>query len=545
MTLRERVSRQSKNALSELSRTILPFAILVAALAAPCLSPATASAQVADAWLRYTPIDVFAGMRSSRLDAMGGLEVATEDDQSLIDPFHYSENPAGLLAGGDSSVVRVPYSYQDFSDTYYDRTHSAVQHGAGFLGEFRPTGRKWGMAGEVDYGSIMASRHDECPSPDDCRFIRDFDLNVAPHSEPIVGDRTFGADVKTPNTSVTYARQFFDDKMTLGFRLGYHSEAENRKVIEPYDLDVQSKGTHVAGGAFIPLPILERTVVLSGWGQYTHEDVKSISQSPTNDDSYDWFRPEIAYGAALSVKRGQWLQGILDGRHRSFDGEEVARVNWAPQFFLNPFPSENLQANVFKETWSAFLSGLRHNEVSTRWLVGVPDKPVHLGLRYAYFREYQWIRPNEATLPVVVPLDVKRIGYQFEGGLSLDLPDHQGVIATEAHIIQEHRIDNTLQLPEISYITYTYHIGGEYKVLHGALPLRAGVELIRQDPNRGDGIPPNKGAGIHAGAGYFWHFLRSRIDASYTHYHFHYEPDDPSEEIGFGNRAALTIQRSF
>src|SRR5262245_45406728 len=99
MTLRARVPGQPKNAMSELSR-VLPAAVLVTALAWPCLRPGTASAQVADAWLRYTPIDVFSGMRSSRLDAMGGLEVATEDDQSLIDPYHYSDNPAGLLAGG-------------------------------------------------------------------------------------------------------------------------------------------------------------------------------------------------------------------------------------------------------------------------------------------------------------------------------------------------------------------------------------------------------------------------------------------------------------
>jgi len=544
MTLRARVPGQPKNALSELSR-VMPAALFVMALAAPCFHPSAASAQVADAWLRYTPIEVFSGMRSSRLDAMGGLEVATEDDKSLIDPYHYSDNPAGLLVGGDSSVVRIPYSYQDFSDQFYDQTYSAVQRGIGFLGEFRPTGRKWAMAGDIDYGAVEASRHDECPSPDDCRFIRDFDLPLAPHSEPIVGDRTFGANVRTPITTATYARQFFDDKLTMDFRVGLHHEAENRRVIEPYDLDVSSKGTHIAGGALIPLPVLERTLVLSGWGQYTKEKLTGVSSSPFNEDTYDWDRPEVAYGAALSIKRERWLQGIIDGRHRSYDGEEVARVNWAPQFYLNPFPSENLQANVFKRTWSAFLSGLRHNEVSTRWLVGLPDKPVHLGLRYAYYREYEWIRPNEDVLPTVNPLDVKRMGYQFETGLSLDLPNDQGIIAAEAHILSEHRIDYTLVLPEITNITYTYHVGGEYKILHGSLPLRAGVELIRHDPNRDDGIAPFKGAGIHAGAGYFWHLLRSRIDASYTHYHFHYSPEDPSEEIGFGNRVGLTLQRSF
>jgi hypothetical protein len=522
-----------------------PPGILAAALFLSLfLLAGTASAQVADAWLRYTPIDVFAGMRSSRLEAMGGIEVATEDDQSLINPYHYGRNPAGLLEARDSSLVRVPFSYQDFQDKYFDQSHSAVQRGAGIQGEFRPEGRRWGMAAEANEGGIEASRHDECPSPDDCRFIRDFDLPIAPHSQPIVGDRTFGAAVRAPNASLTYARTFFE-KVTFGARLGTIHESEDRKVVEPYDLDVKSHATEIAGGALYPLPFLDRTVHLSAWSQYTGRTVEGLSESSLNEDKYTWKRPEVAYGGALSIKRGTWLQGIIDARAHSFDGEEVARVNWAPQFFLNPFPSQNLPNNVFKRTWSAFLSGLRHHEVSTRWLVGIPDQPVHFGLRYAYFKEWEWIRPNEVVLPTVLPLDVKRIGYRFAGGLSLDLPNHAGVIAAEAHIAREHRDDFTGQLPEISNITYTYHLGGEYVVLQNRLPVRAGVVLLRHDPNRQDGIAPFKGIGVTGGFGYYWHFIRSRIDAAYTHTHFHYSPDDPSEEIGYGNRVALTIQRPF
>ena len=544
MTLRASVSEGPGSAMSGRS---LPFhrpAFLAAALVSLCLGTGTACAQVADAWLRYTPIDVFAGMHSSRLEAMGGIEVATEDDQSPINPYHYGRNPAGLLAARDSSLVRMPISYQDFQDQYYDESHSAVQRGVGFQGEFRPEGHRWGMAAELNEGGIEASRHDLCPSPDDCRFIRDFDLPLAPHSVPIVGDRTFGASVRAPNASITYARTFFE-KVTFGLRLGSLHEYEDRKVVEPYDLDVESHATEIAGGAFYPLPVLDHTIHLSAFGQYTGRTVEGISHSTLNEDKYTWKRPEATYGGALSIKRGTWLQGIVDARGRSYDGEEVARVNWAPQFFLNPFPSQNLQVNVFKKTWSAFLSGLRHHEVSTRWLIGVPDQPVHVGLRYAYFTEWEWVRPNDAVLPTALPLDVKRMGYRFAGGMSLDLPSHAGVIAAEAHIAREHREDFTGQIPEISNITYTYHLGAEYVVLHNRLPVRAGVVLLRQDPNRADGVAPVKGIGVSGGLGYYWHVIRSRIDAAYTHTHFHYSPDDPSEEIGFGNRVAITIQRSF
>ncbi len=517
-------------------RASLAFSVLAFTLAA---SPA--AGQVADAWLRYTPIEAYAGARSTRLSAMGGIEVATEDDQSLIDPYRYGRNPAALLASRDTSLIEIPTSYQEFQDRYHGQSHSAVQRGAGLRAELRPS-RKWAVGADVDYGAITASRHDLCPSPDDCRFIRDFNLPISPQSGPVTGDRTFGAGVRTPFASLTYARTFFKN-VTLGGRFGQRHEEEDRRLADPYDLDLSSDATEFAGGLIYPLPIWRGTISLSAWGQYMSNKVVGRSESPLNDDTYDWDRPQVGYGAALYVRRGAWLRGIIDGRHRSYDGEEITAVNWAPQFFMNPFPSENDPANVFKRRWSAFLSGLRHNEASTRWLVTLPWKPVQVGIRYAYFRQFEWIRPNEVVLPTVDPLDVKRLGYRAAGGLSLALPDG-GVVAAEARIAREHRRDFTGELPDISMITYTYHFGSEYPVL-SRLPVRAGVELIRHDPDRRDGVPPFKGIGITAGLGYYWDWIDSRVDLSYAHHHFHFSPSDPSEEIGFGDRMSLYIQRLF
>jgi hypothetical protein len=510
-------------------------------MAAGVLHSAPATAQVAQAWLRYTPIDAYAGQASSRLAGMGGIEVATQDDQSLFDPYHYGFNPAALLMARDTSVVRVPAGYADFDDSYYGFAQSAVGRGAGLHAEFRP-GRKWGIGLDLDYGALDASRNDLCPAPDDCRFIRDFDLPVAPEMAPVTTNRTFGAGVQTPRFAATYTRTFFNE-VALGFRFGYRHEDEERRITTPYPLNMTSSATEFAGGALYALPMWGRIASLSAWGHYVSSNVTGKSESPFNDDTYDWDRPQVGFGGSVYVKKGDWLEGIIDGRHRSFDGEEVVSVNWAPQFFMNPFPSQTDQENVFKRKWSAFLSGLRHNEGSTRWLIGLSGKPVHVGLRYAYFRQYEWITPNEVVLPTVDPLNVKREGYRFAGGLSLGT-EGQGLVAVETRIAHESRQDLINEVPDLSIITYTFHFGGEYPIRPG-LPLRGGVELLRHDPNRSDSYAAVKGIGITAGAGYFWNALGSRLDVSYAHYHFHHSPEDPSEEIGSGNQFILALQRLF
>jgi hypothetical protein len=502
-----------------------------------------ARAQVVDAWLHYTPLDAYAGQASTRLRGMGAIEVAAWDDQARIDSYGYGRNPAGLLRSRDSSVVETPFSYGDFEDQYYGQSHSAVQRGAAGHGEFRPGG-KWAIGVDIDYSSVTASRFESpCPTPDDCRFFRDFDLPVSPNIGPETQGRTFGAGVRTPWLAVSYAREFFDG-VTLGARFGYRHENEDRRVLDPYDLDVTSDATELTGGASWVLPVGGRSASLSAWAQYVEHSVVGKSESPLNEDEYDWNRPQVAYGAALHIRKGTWLNGIIDGRHRSHDGEEIARINWAPQFYMNPFPSDTDPNNVFNRTWSAFLSGLRHNEASTRWMIGIPDIPVRLGLRYGYFRQYEWIRANEVVLPTVNELDVKRQGYRFAGGLSLDLPDKSGVVATEVRIAREFREDFTNVIDDLSYMTYTYHFGAEYRITDW-LPARAGVQLIHHDPNREDGIAPLEGAGLTLGAGYFWTALQWRIDASYEHYNFRSQPLDPAEEIGFGDRVSLFIQRAF
>ncbi len=515
-------------------------AVAIALAVAPLVAASPAGAQVADAWMHATPIDALLTWPSARLDAMGDLHVATEDRLSRLNAYEYGRNPAGLLSARDTSWVEEGSHYEDFNDHYYGEDHSAVHRKTGIRGAVNQG--NWALGVDFVYGSVTASRHDAFGTPDNARFIRDFDIPFATTFQSVTTDRTIGATTSFPAVAVTYARRFLS-WLTLGARVGHREETEDRRINDPYDFDTASRATEYVAGTVIRPPKIGDVVRIAGFGQYVDNRVTARSQSPLNDDNYDWDRPQVGYGAELLVNSGK-LRGIVDGRHRSYDGEQVARINWAPQFFMNPFPSETDPDFVFKHRWSSFLSGMRHNEVSTRWMIGMPWLPAHVGAEWGYYQEWEWIRPNPSVLQMALPLDVRREGYRFAGGLSLDLADGEGQVAVEVHGARDFREDHLGLVPDVAIERLSYNFGAEYRVFRW-LPVRAGVALLRYDPDARDGFPPNKGIRGSAGAGYYWEALDFQIDASYSHGHFQHEPSDPSGEVGYGDQAVLTISRLF
>jgi hypothetical protein len=471
---------------------------------------------------------------------MGDLSVAAEDRFSRLNAYEYGSNPAGLLFARDTSWAEQGSQYESFNDRYFGEGHSAVLRKSGIRGAVKQ--ESWALGLDFLYGAVSASRHDLLATPDNGRFIRDFDLPFATTFQPVLGDRTIGATVSYPGVAISYARRF-KSWLVLGGRFGYREETEDRRIADPYDLDTEAKATEYVAGAVLRPPVAGDVVQIAGFGQYVANRVLARSQSPLNDDSYDWDRPMVAYGAELIVRSGR-VRGIVDGRHRSYDGEQVARVNWAPQFFMNPFPSTTDPDFVFKRRWSSFLGGLRHNEASTRWMVELPWMPARVGWQWGYYRQVEWVRPNPSVLQMALPLDVRRLGYRAAAGLSVDLPDGGGQVAAEVQATRDFRHDFLGLVPDIAAERLSYHFGAEYRPLHW-LPVRAGIVLLRFDPDGRDGLAPNKGIRLSAGAGVFWPALGAQIDAAFAHENFRHAPLDPSEEIGYGDQAILTVSRLF
>jgi hypothetical protein len=508
---------------------------------ATAVPAAPVMAQISDAWLEATPVEGIGVPRSARLEALGGLRVSIEDDESRVELFDFTDNPAGLLADRDTSSVEQFSDYGDFSDGLYGLDHSVVQRQNVVRAALRRS-HTWVVGLDASYGDLKASRHDLYPSPDGSRFIRDFDMPIVSVLTPQSGDRTFGAQIGAPRGRLTYARSFWS-RLTMGVRTSYVHESEDRKVVTTYPLDHTSRSASITGGALYDLDVLGGGITAGTFASYSSDKVVGRSETALNHDRYDWWRPQVLYGGQLAVRAG-WVRGIVDGRHRSFNGEEVASINWAPFFFLNPLPSQNQTANIFKTKWSAFLSGLRHNEASTRWLADLPGTHTHVGVAYRYYREFEWIRVNPEVLSAAHNLDVRRLGYEAMGGISVDLPDGQGLLAAEVHSGRNHRLDFTGQLPEIITEELSYHCGAEYRA-RPWLPLRVGLVLLRENPDRRSGLAPVKGIQVSGGAGYFWKWLATRFDVAWAHQHLHFSPGDPSQEISFGDRVTVNARYLF
>ena len=506
--------------------------------------PAVAQAQISEAWTRGSTVNTDLRRFSGRTAAMGGLEASIEDPQNRINPYGFSDNPAGLLNDRDSSSIDESSRYDQFHDSYFTTPHTVLQRQSGLIVAMRHE-QQWVLGLEGIYGGVDASRHDVIPSTDHSRFLRDFDILYPSSFDPALTDYHLDASVTAPRVGITYGRRFLH-KVLLAGRFRYRHEEESRIAPNPYVLNTSSSQLELTGGGLIAPHLGPARFTVSASAGWMGDHVRGLSSGPFNDDHYDWDRPQVSYNAQLGMRYKGWLRGIVDGRHLSNDGEEVAEVNWAAQYFLNPLPvnQQNPSASVFKMKWSALLSGLRRNEVATRWMADVPGTPAHVGVIWRYYRELEWVRPNPSVLPSALPLDVRRLGYEAQTGVSVDLPNSKGAIGTEVEKNREARIDFTGALPEIVTTETNYHFGAEYRALSW-LPVRAGVVMIRRDPDTSDGQPPLKGARLTVGAGYFWSFLGTQIDASYAHEHVRAAPSDPSEELSRGDQAIIVLRYSF
>ncbi len=537
-SMTDRASGQSADA----RRTLTMPSVRILLAAGILLAPLPGRAQIADAWLHASSLDSDLRPFSARLEAMGGLEIAVEDPQNRINAFRYSDNPAGLYADADSSQLEQFSRYDQQRLTYFKESHSAERRGAGARAVIRNS-RGWVLGIDGTYGSFDAAQHDLFPGADEGRFIRDFDLLYPTDILGVFGDREISAAIEAPRLGVTYSRPLYRG-LVIGGRFGFVNESETRSVPIRYSIQHDLNAYQLVGGALYDLGSGSLRATVGGHIGYSSDKVEAVSESPLNEDHYDWSRPSVHYGGQAVIRYGTWVRGILDGRHRSFDGEGIARVNWAPQFYMNPLPSDNQEYNLFKRRWSAFLSGLRRNEGSTRWLVDVKGTPVHLSAAYKTYREFEWLRPNALVLTVTRNLDVRRSGHEAAGGVSIDLPESRGLLAAEVHVARDRRDDFTGALPRIEPESISYRFGAEYRPLPW-LPLRGGLAALRDDPDRLDGEPPVKGTRLSAGLGYDWAWLGTHLDLAWAHQHLSSVPGSPSGEVRSGDVISLAARYFF
>lgn len=540
-SMNDRSSDRRAAAATRRAPTIRILTVLLAAGA--WLLPQPAHAQVASAWLRGSTVDTDLRPFSARLEAMGGLTISVEDPENRIDAYRYSDNPAGLFADADSSQLEQYSRYDQQRQSYSGMAHSEQGRESSVRAVVK-TGRSWTLALDADLGGFNSSQHDLSTGPDNGRFIRDFDLMYPNDLLGPSGDRPISAAIEAPHLGLTYSRPLLLKHLTVGGRLGFVDETESRSIPTTYSIEHELTSYQLTGGALYDLRAGRLGAKVGGHIGWASDKIEGTSDSPLNQDGYDWSRPLVFYGGQAVIHYNSWLHGIIDGRHRSYDGECIARIDWAPPFYLNPLPSDNQPFNVFKKRWSAFLSGLRRNEGSTRWMADVHGTPVHLSASFMKYREYEWLRTNSDVFTVARDLDVKRTGHEAAGGMSVDLPHGRGLLAVEAHFARDTRDDLTGTLDEIRSETISYNFGAEFRPVRW-LPLRGGLVALRDDPDLSDTEPPVKGTRLTAGLGYDWAWLGTHFDLAWGHQHMQVPPGYALQEIRSGDLVSLTARYVF
>src|SRR4029453_14466525 len=102
------------------------------------------------------------------------------------------------------------------------------------------------------------------------------------------------------------------------------AESGARLAPDPYELNLSSTQLALTGGALMAHTLGSARLTFSASGTWMGNHVRGLSSGPLNEDHYDWNRPEVSYNAQVGVRYKGWLRGIVDGRHRSHDGEEIA-----------------------------------------------------------------------------------------------------------------------------------------------------------------------------------------------------------------------------
>src|SRR5262249_19528121 len=143
--------------------------------------------------------------------------------------------------------------YDQVEDSYSGFPHSALQRRTGLTTALRHE-NEWVLGLEGIYAGINASRHDLSPSPDNQRFIRDFDILYPSTFDPAISDYHLNASVTSPRVGVTYGRRFLK-KITLAGRVRYRHESESRLAPNPYELNSTSTKLQFTGGGLVN-PIL-------------------------------------------------------------------------------------------------------------------------------------------------------------------------------------------------------------------------------------------------------------------------------------------------
>lgn len=307
---------------------------IVTAACAALVGAADASAQVSSLFLDRWNLGFEFSRNSARLDAMGNVWAAVEDESREINIWDYGSNVAGFLDDRDAWTGDFWAATRDV-----DRRTGTV-----------------GSSGEIVESGIQLS-------------FRSFERALGLEGNLTVGADEVGGGVRErhkfsgPYVSVI-GNQTIGESMVVGLGLRIVSEEEKTTSRDPLSIEHDTSRTDVSVGL---LYYLGEKIDLGASATLTRNRTAGVSSDGLHRDQYDWDRPsadvgvQVVYGAQSAVQGGAFF------RYGRLDGGEELDISWSREFFLNPSGVDlSLDVPLVKEE-------LKETEFGTRWLVELSD----------------------------------------------------------------------------------------------------------------------------------------------------------------------------
>ncbi len=440
-----------------------------------CLLAGSARAQLIEAWSLDTGFDPRPQLPKARLESMGGMLVSVPDENNEINLLDFGGNLVGSIDDKPTHHLDAWGGWRG----WVDRTTPEAPDQ-----DFRyfPTGFIVNAIPNPDYaiGGSASFRPGSAERLVSTEFQRLFGLPIVnPETGSNLGS-PLAADLSSGDFTAYYARRM-TDRFAFGLLGGYSTEEEKRTAEATYKLnhnsDVWSAQASLAGELFSAAGPFEEWV-LGANGFAANVGIDGRSSDDLHTDIYSWERINYGTNIHLLGRVAGWVNGGLDFRYGSFEGQETADYNWSTLFALNPTNQTiRFARKVFEE-------GLRTKGFATRWEAEPPDLPASFGLGFQAAQTEYWLLPGTNVNSHTTARSQEVTAWEGVAGGSYYLPAGRGLVAGEV-VWGWRDLYESISYPRrnVGASNFEIGVGGEYAV---ALPVvaRAGYRFISSDDDR-------------------------------------------------------------
>jgi len=475
-------------------------------------------AGIVERWLGYTQLDFRQGVRSFRLDGMGGLTISLEDENNKVNLYDFTGNIAGLWEDRENTHVdfwmdRSGWDGKDriqwidwANDTTLTIERSMTDRYTRYGGSavYRsPSGFAIGAYFEVGNNELSSDHwlHDyeelewalDRITPD---YFEDSLVRAEewPLNDSICQSLLCSGSVCTFDSTFSVSSKYYDfgamlnlvmgSTFSIGMKAYTKEEGESRSNEVRYAID----DTYNEPGLELGMGLkLGGVLTVAGNIEYSKIKMQGLSDGMADTveiahyDTFDYDRPKLGWGGQVALDGGGFLKGVVAYRHEAWDGEESYVLDWVnSEVYQSGGGGIRVRGKSLEDSYSSGVG-------SARWLISSRSTGTSVGLRASYgsSKYERTLVPDTLTVhPCRVRADSLNLNknfWKFGGGFAQRI-GRSVLLGAEFEASSKEEIDarTNLQLSENG--AWEARGGLEYTFTE-RLSARAGYAIATLDPS--------------------------------------------------------------